>query len=75
MPLLWFTEAARRMPLSTLGFFQYIAPTCQFLLAVGLYGEPMTRAHIVSFAFIWSALAIFTIEARLASRRASSLAR
>ena len=44
LPLLWFASAARRLPLSTLGLFQYIAPTLSLLLAVFLYGEPFTRA-------------------------------
>jgi chloramphenicol-sensitive protein RarD len=63
LPLLWFTAAARRMPLSTLGFFQYLAPTLQFLLAVLAFGERLTVAHLVTFAFIWTALAIFTYGA------------
>ena len=59
-PLLMFTAAARRLPYSTLGFLQYIAPTLQFLLAVLAFGEPLTTAHLVCFGAIWAALAIFT---------------
>lgn len=61
-PLLMFTAAARRLPYSTLGFLQYIAPSLQFLLAVLAFGEPLTTAHIVCFAAIWIALALFTFE-------------
>ena len=43
LPLLWFTAAARLLPLATLGFLQYVAPTGQFLLAVLAYGEPLTH--------------------------------
>lgn len=68
LPLLWFTAAARRLPLSTLGFFQYIAPTCQFLLAVFLYDEPLSAARTTSFALIWAALLLLTVEARLKAR-------
>lgn len=64
LPLLWFTEAARRLPLSTLGFFQYVAPTLQFLLAVACYGEHVTPAHAVTFALIWAGLVLFTYDAR-----------
>jgi chloramphenicol-sensitive protein RarD len=62
IPLLLFTAAARRLPYSTLGFLQYIAPSLQFLLAVLVFGEPLTRSHIVCFAAIWAALVIFVFE-------------
>lgn len=57
-PLLAFASAAKRLPLGTLGMFQYLAPTITFLLAVGLYGEPFRPAHAVSFGCVWSALAL-----------------
>ena len=60
-PLILFTAAAKRLPYSTLGFLQYIAPSLQFLLAVLVFGEPLTRAHAACFAAIWVALAIFTV--------------
>lgn len=62
IPLLMFTAAARRLPYSTLGFLQYIAPSLQFLLAVTAFGEPLTTPHVVCFAAIWTALAIFTLD-------------
>lgn len=68
VPLLWFTNAARRLRLATLGFLQYIAPTGQFLLAVALYGEDFTEAHAISFACIWTALAIYSVDAAARSR-------
>ncbi len=58
-PLLWFAHAARKMPLSTLGFFQYIAPSMQFGLAVFLYKEPFSATHLLAFVCIWFALAIY----------------
>ena len=66
LPLLWFTHAARRLKLSVLGFFQYLAPSCQFLLAIFAFGEHFGPAHYVTFACIWVALAIFTLAPRLA---------
>jgi len=63
LPLLWFASAARRLRLSTLGLFQYLAPTLALLVAVFLYGEPFTRAHAIAFALIWSALALYTVDA------------
>ncbi len=62
IPLLLFNAAAKRLPYSTLGFLQYLAPTLQFLLAVAVYGEVLTIAHMVCFAAIWTALAIFAGE-------------
>jgi chloramphenicol-sensitive protein RarD len=58
-PLLLFTGAARRLPYSTLGMLQFLAPTLQFIIAVSLYGEPLTPAHIIAFAAIWAALALY----------------
>jgi chloramphenicol-sensitive protein RarD len=60
-PLLLFTAAARRLPYSTLGMLQFIAPTLQFLIAVVLYGEPFTRAHAIAFTAIWAAVAVFIV--------------
>ena len=60
-PLLLFNAAAKRLPYSTLGMLQFLAPTLQFLLAVLIYGEPFTRAHAVAFTAIWTALALYVV--------------
>ena len=60
-PLILFTAAARRLPYSTLGMLQFVAPTLQFLLAVALYGEPFTIAHAIAFPVIWIALGLYVI--------------
>ncbi len=65
LPLLWFTCAARRLKLSVLGFFQFISPSIQFLLAVFVFGEHFGHAHYVTFALIWTAILIFTMAPRL----------
>jgi chloramphenicol-sensitive protein RarD len=62
VPLLLFTAAARRLPYSTLGFLQYIAPSLQFALAVLVFGERFTLAHAICFGAIWTALAVFAFE-------------
>ena len=69
IPLLMFTAAARRLPYSTLGFLQYVAPSLQFLLAVLAFGEPLTTAHLICFAAIWTALAIFSFEGLRSAHR------
>jgi chloramphenicol-sensitive protein RarD len=67
-PLLMFAAAARRMPYSTLGLLQYIAPSLQFLLAVLAFGEPLRPVHLVTFALIWSGCALFAWDSFRASR-------
>ena len=62
LPLLWFGKSAERIPLSTLGFLQYVSPTLQLLLGVLLYGEQFTRSHIVCFACIWVGLIIYSVD-------------
>lgn len=59
VPLLLFTMAARRLPLTTIGFMQYLAPTLGFCLAVFVFGEPFGAAQLVAFAFIWAAVALY----------------
>ncbi len=60
VPLLCFTAAARRLPYSTVGMLQFLAPTLQFLLAVAVYGERLTSAHILAFTAIWVALVLYS---------------
>ena len=61
-PLLCFTAAAKRLPLSTLGFFQYIGPSIMFLLATFHYQEPLSVAKLMTFSFIWGALATYSYD-------------
>lgn len=69
VPLLLFNSAARRLPLSTLGFLQYLAPTGQFVLAV-IYGEPFAHEQLLAFGLIWIGLAIFSVDVVRFSRTA-----
>lgn len=62
VPLLSFAAAARRLRLATLGFLQYLAPSLQFLLAVLVFGEPFSRWQIASFACIWFAIVLYTLD-------------
>ncbi|NBO39102.1 EamA family transporter RarD [bacterium] len=63
LPLVWFSEAAQRLPLSTLGFFQYISPTFQFLIAVFIFREPFGHEQLLAFILIWTGLLIFGFDA------------
>ncbi len=73
IPLLWFTEAARRLRLATMGFLQYLAPTGQFLLAVLAFGEPFRATQGLAFACIWTALVIYSVDAVRAQAVAEAL--
>lgn len=68
VPLMLFAVAARHLPLSTLGFLQYLAPSLNFLLAVFLFGEPFDTGQLVGFALIWLGLAVYTADMLKASR-------
>ena len=60
IPLLWFGIGAQKIPLYLVGFLQYISPTISLILGVVLYGESFTKDHLVTFACIWIAIAMFT---------------
>ena len=62
IPLLLFNGAATRMRLTTLGFFQYIGPSCAFLLALFVYNEEFNFDRLITFSLIWFALVIFSLD-------------
>lgn len=68
LPLLCFALAARRLPLTTIGFMQFLAPSLQFATGI-YYGEPLTLAHIICFGFIWAAVLIFSYDAFRAGKK------
>ena len=69
LPLALFAWSARRLPLSTIGFIQFLAPTLQF--AVGVWaGEALTPLRIISFAFIWGGAGVFAAAAFFRHRAA-----
>jgi chloramphenicol-sensitive protein RarD len=71
VPFICFGEAARRLRLSTLGFLQCLLPTLQLLQAVTVLGEPFLAEQRVSFALIWAAMALATVDAVLSRGRAN----
>ncbi|GIV88961.1 MAG: membrane protein [Chloroflexus sp.] len=68
-PLLFFGVATQRIPLTTIGILQYLAPTLQLLLGVLVYGEPFSLTQLIGFGAIWVALAVYTIDSLLVLRR------
>jgi chloramphenicol-sensitive protein RarD len=71
-PLLCFTAAAKRLNLSTLGFFQYMGPSIMFLLATFYYQEQIKSAELMTFVFIWAALALYSLDSWKTMRRAKN---
>jgi len=69
LPLLCFIGAAKRLPYSTLGLFQYLGPSIMFTLAVTLYGEEFSIERAVTFACIWGALALYSWDSLRASKK------
>lgn len=61
-PLILFAKGAKRIPLSTLGFVQYISPTMSLMLGVFIFNEKFTTVHLISFGFIWLSLLIYSLS-------------
>ena len=60
VPLIWFGKAATLIPLSVIGFMQYISPTLQLIIGILIYKETFTPQHMLSFGFVWVGLVIFS---------------
>ncbi|WP_372490743.1 EamA family transporter RarD [Rathayibacter rubneri] len=69
VPLLLFAGAARRLPLSIVGFIQYLTPFLQFLVGAFVLGEEMPPERWLGFGLVWAALAIFSVDLVAAERR------
>jgi chloramphenicol-sensitive protein RarD len=74
IPLLLFGAAATRVPMTTLGMLQYIAPIMQFALGLVVFHEAMNTARWFGFGLVWLALLILTVESVLTRRRRPAVA-
>ncbi len=70
-PLLMFSAAARRIPLSMIGILQYLAPTLQFSIGVWVYEEAFPRYRLTGYTLIWTALVVYTLEGLYQRKRYS----
>lgn len=68
VPLVLFSAGARRITMTTLGFFQYLTPSITFCLAIFAYSEQLSEAKLAAFLCIWVALAIYTADTTLQRR-------
>ncbi|WP_110111949.1 EamA family transporter RarD [Bacillus sp. CGMCC 1.16541] len=62
MPLLYFAKGAKLIPLSMVGFLQYIAPTITLFLGVFVFHEHFTKIHMIAFLFIWGGSIVFALS-------------
>jgi chloramphenicol-sensitive protein RarD len=62
IPLFWFGKAATRIPLSTIGFIQYLSPTFQLLIGLLVYHEEFSPVYLTCFGLVWSGLLIYTFS-------------
>ncbi|MEG0776983.1 MAG: EamA family transporter RarD [Raoultibacter sp.] len=69
VPLILFAVGVNEVPLSVMGFLQYVSPTITLLLGVFLYGEVFSLAHAICFGFIWAGLAVVSLDAFAAAYR------
>ena len=74
VPLLMFGAAASRIPLSTLGVLQYVAPTIQFLIGITVFDEPLPPVRLLGFVLVWLGLVMFTVDLVRFHRRQLRLA-
>ncbi|MFN3213144.1 MAG: EamA family transporter RarD [Henriciella sp.] len=75
VPLILFAIAAKRLRLSTIGMMQYLGPTLQFSISVFVFKEAFGLIHAIAFAFIWTAVLVFTIDSLMGEAKARRLAR
>lgn len=68
-PLLLFSAGARRVPLTAVGLFQYIAPTIQFIISIFVFQEPFDLTQFLGFCIVWFALLLFIGEGIMTRRR------
>jgi chloramphenicol-sensitive protein RarD len=60
LPMLAFAIGARLLPLSLLGFIQYLSPTMQLALGILVFGEPFPKERLIAFALVWTALLFYS---------------
>ena len=68
VPLVMFARGVNDLPLSVIGFVQFLSPTLALLCGLAL-GETMSRLRWLCMFVIWAALLLFTVSAARADRR------
>jgi chloramphenicol-sensitive protein RarD len=63
VPLFLFAYGARKVPYSTIGVLQFIAPSMQLVCGLVVFKEPLEAARLNGFVLIWMGLAIYAADA------------
>jgi len=74
IPLFWFGKAAVRIPLSTIGFIQYLSPTLQLIIGLLVFHEPFSPVYLASFTLVWTGLVIYSLSLMREYRKRKVLA-
>jgi chloramphenicol-sensitive protein RarD len=61
-PLLLFSESARLIPLSALGFIQFLSPTFTLIIGVFVFKENFSREYLTAFLFVWLGVLLYTVS-------------
>jgi len=69
LPLYWFAKGAQRIPLSSVGFMQYIGPSLMLIIGIVMYGESFKTEQALAFVLIWIALVLYTVSMIRNTRR------
>nr|WP_321525370.1 EamA family transporter RarD [uncultured Cohaesibacter sp.] len=69
LPLIWFSGAARRLDMGTIGIMQYLNPSIQFVIAVFVLGESISMSKLATFCLIWLSVAVYSYDALSRARR------
>ena len=69
LPLAFYATAVKHLPLSTVGFLQYIGPTIQFFIGVFLFNESMDNDRLTGFVYVWIGVGIFVVSPNRSSER------
>lgn len=73
IPLALFVWAARRIPLTVMGFLQFLTPTLS--MCIGLAeGEVLGGMRLASFGLVWLGMLVFSVDSWRLSRRAAPAA-
>lgn len=75
LPLIFFSEAAQRLPFYLMGFFQFLSPSFQFMSGVLIFSEPLSATKLLGFAFIWSAGGLVLLNQWVMARSARNSAK
>ena len=61
-PLYLFAKGAKMLPLSTLGFIQFLSPTLSFITGFFIFHEYFPPHNFIAFGFIWTAAILYIIS-------------